>query len=478
MKEEEKALEKLVIIEKALNDMLEARRQITELRESETQRQKALEDLRERETEYRTLVDHIPQRLFMKDRNGVYILCNQNYSADLGIQPEEIGGKTAYDLFPRELAEKYTADDKRVMDTGQAESIEERYICQGQTFLVQMMRTPIKNEKGQTVGIAGILWDITEQKRQEEKKRAHLDELVSSHAAELLSMNRQMQGEIKERQRLKDQLQEVEEMYRALFDNSGAATVVIEERMTISIVNREFEKLSGYAKEEVEGKRSLSEFIMPGDFEKIEEAFLTGITKLDYAPKQYETRFKNQSENFRDVQITVAIVPGAPKAVVSIWDITDRKWTSGSLRNLEERYEALMENIHEAVLLIQDGRVRMFNQKISGISGYTEEELTSKPFKEMIHPEDRDRFELYLKKIEQGEQLHAQIFRLMDRNGQIRFSENRGALTHWEGKPAVFHFMTDITDRRNAEEELRNAIKPFRALVNAMEKTLLSLNRE
>jgi PAS domain-containing protein len=56
--------------------------------------------------------------------------------------------------------------------------------------------------------------------------------------------------------------------------------------------------------------------------------------------------------------------------------------------------------------------------------------------------------------------------------------ENRGALIQWEGKPAVLYFMTDITDRKQAEEELHNSIEPFRALVNAMDKILFTLNSE
>jgi PAS domain-containing protein len=56
--------------------------------------------------------------------------------------------------------------------------------------------------------------------------------------------------------------------------------------------------------------------------------------------------------------------------------------------------------------------------------------------------------------------------------------KNRGALIYWEGKPAVLNFMTDITGRKQAEEELHNSIEPFRALVSVMEKMLLTLNRE
>jgi PAS domain-containing protein len=67
---------------------------------------------------------------------------------------------------------------------------------------------------------------------------------------------------------------------------------------------------------------------------------------------------------------------------------------------------------------------------------------------------------------------------MIDKDGTIRWLENRVALIQWEKRPAVLNFMTDITDRKQAEEELRNSVEPFRGLVNAMEKFLLALNRE
>ena len=75
------------------------------------QRRRAETVLRESEAKYRTLVEGIPQKVFAKDRNSVYVACNENYARDLGIRPEEIEGKTDYDFYPEELADKYRADD-------------------------------------------------------------------------------------------------------------------------------------------------------------------------------------------------------------------------------------------------------------------------------------------------------------------------------------------------------------------------------
>jgi PAS domain S-box-containing protein len=128
MKEKNEILEKLSTIEKAINEMIALRQQIIELKESESRRQKGIEALRTSEKKYRTLVENIPLKLFIKDKNSVYVFCNEKYAADLKIKAEDISGKTDYEFFPRELAEKYVDDDKRIMAKGQLENIEEKFV--------------------------------------------------------------------------------------------------------------------------------------------------------------------------------------------------------------------------------------------------------------------------------------------------------------------------------------------------------------
>ncbi|MFO7773239.1 MAG: PAS domain S-box protein [Dehalococcoidia bacterium] len=129
-----------------------------------TKRKRAEQALRESESKYRTLVESIPQRIFLKDKNSVYLSCNRNYAEDLGIEPQEIAGRTDYDFYPGDLAEKYRADDQRIIESGNTQGIEERYVHHGQERIVETFKTPVRDENGQLVGILGIFHDITERK--------------------------------------------------------------------------------------------------------------------------------------------------------------------------------------------------------------------------------------------------------------------------------------------------------------------------
>jgi len=134
-----------------------------------SERKKALEELQASESKYRTLLENLPQKIFLKDKDSVYVSCNDNYARDLKIKADEVAGKTDYDFFTKELAEKYRADDRKIIESRETEDINERYVQQGREVFVHTVKTPIRDKHGNVTGILGIFWDITE-RRQAQKK--------------------------------------------------------------------------------------------------------------------------------------------------------------------------------------------------------------------------------------------------------------------------------------------------------------------
>jgi len=143
-------------------------------------------DLRASEERYRTLVDNLPQKIFLKDTNSVFVSCNNNFAADLSIDAEDIAGKRDHDFYPSELADKYVADDARIMAGGQTMELEEQNVAHGQAHTVHVVKTPVKDRDGRVVGILGIFWDITDRKRAEEERKAF--EAQVQHAQKLESL--------------------------------------------------------------------------------------------------------------------------------------------------------------------------------------------------------------------------------------------------------------------------------------------------
>jgi two-component system, NtrC family, sensor kinase len=148
---------------------LRARRR-SQLRAQAAERRRAERALRQTEVFYHTLVETIPQMILCKDLEGRFTFANGRFCAELGTTLEAIKGKTDFDFFPRELAEKYRADDRRVLESRQGVDVVERHVTpKGETLYVQTMKTPLFGPDGEPIGIQGIFWDVTERMRAEEQ---------------------------------------------------------------------------------------------------------------------------------------------------------------------------------------------------------------------------------------------------------------------------------------------------------------------
>jgi PAS domain S-box-containing protein len=131
----------------------------------------------------------------------------------------------------------------------------------------------------------------------------------------------------------------------------------------------------------------------------------------------------------------------------------------------EEKYRHVVENASEAILIAQDGRIRYANPQTSLLSGYAPEELNAKPFLDFVYGEDKQLVaENYMKRLRGEEAAASYDFRIIDKQLQVRWLSINAVTLEWEGRPATLNFLTDITERRRAEEEVRRALAKEREL--------------
>jgi PAS domain S-box-containing protein len=132
------------------------------------------------------------------------------------------------------------------------------------------------------------------------------------------------------------------------------------------------------------------------------------------------------------------------------------KERTAALEQSEEKYRLLVENANESVMVFQDGRLKFFNDKSLELSGYSRDELAAKPFTELVHPDDRDLVdERHRKRIRREDVPASYEFRILHKDSQTRWVEINAVMITWEGRPAVLGLLTDVTQRKNMEQELK-----------------------
>lgn len=150
-----------------------------------------------------------------------------------------------------------------------------------------------------------------------------------------------------------------------------------------------------------------------------------------------------------------------------------------ALKESEDKYRNVIDNANEAILVAQDGLIKFVNHKASSYIGYPEQELINKSFLAYIYPEDRDMIiNNFNKRLARESLPDRYAFRVFTIEGSVRWVEISSALIDWQGKPATLNFLTDISERKNIEEQLINSNNLLHRIINLLPIRIFWKNKD
>jgi two-component system cell cycle sensor histidine kinase/response regulator CckA len=420
------------------------------------------QNLKELEKRYRDLFNSISDLIMIHDLEGRLLNVNPAVSQLSGYTFEELVGQPISDFIISKFRPFFRDEYlKEIQKRGCAEGVVIFQAKDGNEHYVEYRNVLVKQD-GRKPYVSGLGRNITERIRAERALRDN------------------------------------QERYKTVFEATGTATIIVEDDKTISLANSTFEDLAGYSKEEIEGKKKWTEFVIAEDLEQMKKYHRDRRDQPGSAPTNYEFRFIDRQGNIKNISLTIEIIPGTKKSVASLLNISARKQAEEALQKayeeLEQRVierttdlvkankklkretierkqveEALRESQERYTLATHAARVGVWDwnvqtnefyldQNVKEILGYRDSEIPNEidVWSEYVHPEDKQSvMETFQAHIDGKIPEFVFEHRMIHKDGSVRWIMARGtAMRNAQGNPIrVIGTDTDITALKQAVEE-------------------------
>lgn len=396
-----------------------------------TGQKRAEETLRESEEKYRTLIENIQGCVFiLQDARFQYI--NEPFARAAGYEAAEIIGKDFREFIAPEdleLVEEYYF--RRLAGENIPKEYELRVLRKDGTKILANISISIINYQGKAASM-GVLRDITQRKRVEE--------------------------ELRESERF------LENIFASIQDGIG----IIDKDMNIIKVNNTAQSWYPHAAPMI-GKKCYEAFHNRKERCEIcpaRETLITGKSAHNVIPKHGSAGkevgwLEIYSYPLKDT------ATGKMKGVIEyVRDITERKLVEEELRQSEKKYRLLIENIQDAVFIIQDAKLQFVNQVCARITGYSIEEIIGMDFNRFVAPEDLKMVQDRYYRRQKGEDIPSEYeFHLLRKAGEKILVNMKVGIVTYRGRVASMGILKDITEQKRAEKLIKESEEKYRNLV-------------
>lgn len=389
--------------------------------------------LQRSEARLKAFMDQVPGVVFIRDAEGRYLYVNAAWEKLTGRKASEVVGRALEELFTPKKAAALREEDQKTLE-GQVllweEEPEER---NGATRFFACSKFPLPGEEGEKPLVAGISIDVTERRQTRLALEAFLDHLPGP------AFVRDREG-------------------RYLF------------------VNRAWESLIGLSRKEVLG-RTPAELFPPEIAKPLEAEDRKTLEGRPLLWEEEAQQFGGEERWFDCAKFPVGGTPENPLWVAGISiDVTEKRRALGALRESEERYRDLVENMADS-LVVHDlqGRVFSANRAAAELMGLSSsEELVGRFLQDYLPPENRGLFPAYLEEISRVGRAQG-FMKLVNNRGKTRIVQFHNTLKQEPGKPPLVRAVgRDVTDLRQAEKALRQSERRYRLL---FERSLVGVYR-
>jgi PAS domain S-box-containing protein len=388
----------------------------------------------------RTLIDNLPDKVYIKDEKSKYVINNIVHLRSIGLsQQEDALGKTSFNFFPEQLAKQYIADEQKIVETGDPLINHEEEVLDAKTGKINWHLTtkvPIRDTHGKIIGIVGLSRDITEQR---------LSEIARKQAEEAMRQS--------------------EERFRAVVEQSADAIYITDpESLQIVDSNQAFQKMLGYSSEEVQ-QLPLENFII-GPRDEIQNRIKTIVEH--HESMSYDRQYQRKDGSIVDVVVSANTVAFGGKQLVCSFarDITEwkllqdeRERLVSNLRDSEQKFRTLFENLTEGVALHEmiynengkaiDYRILDINPSYEKHTGLLHKKAIGLLASVLYGTETPPYFEEYERVARTGEpHIFETYFAPLERHFRI------GVISPKHGTFATV--FEDITERKQKEKELQD----------------------